>query len=1005
MFDAHHPCFTPVTLASSRASIPSTPSTQTHQPHPSPPINVSANTTSSSTLRKREKSPSVHTEDEGYSTEEGMITPKKAKAKDLPVTSTTTATRVNSTAQSRVLPNQQSSSRSIGSVHSIGPDLKAIDTVVPCYEPVKTPLTNNTAEPEPGAEPEVGEIKEEEEVRPTGSRLSSLIPIPERERFQGNRDVDMVDVGAGRALSPEPGAVPEEGEALDDERLPLVVPVPTALSRSGSPTRMEGSYGRHRSPEALSLPAQDRWAGSGEDARMTRVASAEDREIEREPARGYPPRSPVNDGGARRYAAGYSSRYDERDHDRDRSRGGYRGSNRGRGAGAFVGRGRYSEENRRRSRSRSRDRERDRSRSRSPPVVMLRQRSRSISRSRSRSPRPIGLAARRSRSPAPLPVQRPVAPFPRAPAQPSPASVNSQPILVQPSRISRSRSRSRSSRSSDSRSRSNSSTRSRKIPTAPKGPRNFNPPTGPSNRGTSTFTPRGIGYRGGRGGAPYHPHSGFAGRGGYGGQVAGNWAPRFPAGGIPSGPAKDRLGTGVPLGPSSDREREQRERDREQREREREREQEAEQERERQKVIEVERQQREAERERESEREMEERDKSSREPVVGRWAARKAKDAAERTPETPRQGGDRGLPLRSSPIRSTSDAVRRNHQPERERSGIPGDRAGEGFPGQSRPDTGTLSGSVKRENIPLPPAQPAERPRQEVRISFSQATTQQPIGRSFSDTERRPTGLSVSTARSMSSMSSPQNPESDPVNKKSVQQQVLSPLGSSVPSRPITPVVQVKQDSAQGSRPSSSHAPSAHQPMSSSDRAQHALQQQQQQQQAMQLQRSRSHRHVDRSWRGYPAPEKLVARPRQAVETVIKVTDPDRMDVEGEVEAGGVIRIRARESIPGVDLMDAQVSLIRVASMFGSGLTFMPHGVQLADLRHERDKKHHAFQAQAATLRWNRFDVTLAEQELEAARRKTAAAGMTYINPESFGMMSPLRAPEKELEAATSGGG
>jgi hypothetical protein len=933
-----------------------------------------------------------------------MITPKKAKTKDLPVTSATTTAGIASTAQSRAPPNQQSSSRTTGSVHPSGPDLKTIDPVALRSQPVKTPFTATTSEPEPGAEPEVGEIKEEEETRPPGSRPSSLVPIPERERFQRNRDVDMVDVEGGRALSPEPGAFPEEGEALEDERLPLVVPVSTAMSRSGSLTRMEGGYGRHRSPEGLSLPTQDRWVGAGEDARTTRIPSVEEREMEREPARGYPPRSPVNDGGARRYAAGYGSRYDERDHDRERGRGGYRGSTRGRGSGAFAGRGRYSEENRRRSRSRSRDRERDRSRSRSPPMMMSRQRSRSISRSRSRSPRPIGLAARRSRSPAPLPVQRPVAPFPKAPVQPPPTPFNSQPIPVQPSRISRSRSRSRSSRSSDSRSRSNSSTRSRKIPTAPKGPRNFNPPTGPSNRGTSTFTPRGTGYRGGRGGAQYHAHSGFAGRGGYGGgQVAGNWAPRFPSGGIPSGPARDRLGTGVPLGPSSDREREQREREREQREREREREQEAEQERERQRIIEVERQQREAERERERERELEEREKSSREPVVGRWAARKAKDAAEKTPETPRQGGDRGLPLSSSPIRSTSDTVRRQYQPERERSGMPGDRAGEGYSGQSRPDTGSLTGSVKREDIPLPPAQPAERPRQEVRISFSQATTQQPISRSFSDTERKTTGLSVSTAKSMSSMSSPQNPESDPVNKKYAQQQVLSPLGSSVPSRPITPVVQVKQESAQGSRPSSSHAPSAQQPMSSSDRAQHALQQQQlqqqQQQQAMQLQRSRSHRHVDRTWRGYPAPEKLVARPRQAVETVIKVTDPDRMDVEGEVEAGGVIRIRARESIPGVDLMDAQVSLIpeTAASDVWRWTDFYAHAVQLTDLRHERDKKHHAFQAQAATLRWNRFDVTLAEQELEAARRKTAAAGMTYINPESFGMMSPLREPEKEL--------
>lgn len=88
--------------------------------------------------------------------------------------------------------------------------------------------------------------------------------------------------------------------------------------------------------------------------------------------------------------------------------------------------------------------------------------------------------------------------------------------------------------------------------------------------------------------------------------------------------------------------------------------------------------------------------------------------------------------------------------------------------------------------------------------------------------------------------------------------------------------------------------------------------------------------------------------------------------------------------------------------MFGFELTSYPHAVQLADLRHERDKKHHALQAQAATLRWNRFDVTLAEQELEAARRKTAAAGMSYFNPESFGIMSPLREPEKELEQPSS---
>lgn len=68
--------------------------------------------------------------------------------------------------------------------------------------------------------------------------------------------------------------------------------------------------------------------------------------------------------------------------------------------------------------------------------------------------------------------------------------------------------------------------------------------------------------------------------------------------------------------------------------------------------------------------------------------------------------------------------------------------------------------------------------------------------------------------------------------------------------------------------------------------------------------------------------------------------------------------------------------------------------MQLTRLRHEREKMHYAFQSQAASLRWNRFDVALAEQELEAARRKTQAAGMMYFAPETLGPMSPL--PQKE---------
>jgi hypothetical protein len=154
---------------------------------------------------------------------------------------------------------------------------------------------------------------------------------------------------------------------------------------------------------------------------------------------------------------------------------------------------------------------------------------------------------------------------------------------------------------------------------------------------------------------------------------------------------------------------------------------------------------------------------------------------------------------------------------------------------------------------------------------------------------------SITTPRSMAS---PAQAEGD---KK--MQQVLSPLGSSVPSRPITPVPQtgaVKPESLQGpsSRPSSSHA------------------QQQQQQQPTQLQnpqpqRSRSHRHIDRSWRGYPVPKEITARPHQVSETLVHVPDSDKMEVDAQdvndPQTGSIIRIRTRDAIPGMEHLDGEV--------------------------------------------------------------------------------------------------
>lgn len=51
---------------------------------------------------------------------------------------------------------------------------------------------------------------------------------------------------------------------------------------------------------------------------------------------------------------------------------------------------------------------------------------------------------------------------------------------------------------------------------------------------------------------------------------------------------------------------------------------------------------------------------------------------------------------------------------------------------------------------------------------------------------------------------------------------------------------------------------------------------------------------------------------------------------------------------------------------------------------------HHAFQSTAASLGWSRYDVTIAEQELEAVSRKVEAAKMVYVVPGSLGYMSPL---------------
>lgn len=493
----------------------------------------------------------------------------------------------------------------------------------------------------------------------------------------------------------------------------------------------------------------------------------------------------------------------------------------------------------------------------------------STARSRSRSPRALGRASEVSQQEqvqgqgrdsrrADLPVQVPLAP--RADRYSASTAIVNQrrsrsPVRATRSPIprpavgrarSRSRSRSRSSRStssrSRSRSRSRSSTRSRKIPTAPKGPRNFNPPTGPSGRGG--FVPRG-GYRGRGAGYQY---TGYGGRGGY---AAPAWGGRYPAatgtGALPAGPAADRLPPSTPSGPSSERERE---REREERERARD---------------------------------------GGQTPVVGKWAARKAQDAVARTPEA---GGreDGRPPLSSSPVRSMDTAARDYRSArEVERSPLP-ERNGEETKrtGLTRQDTGVSSiGNVKREHVALPPAVPAQ-PRQEVRISLTQATKPIP------EMERKLSAIpSISTPKSMASPLQ--------IEGERKMQQVLSPLGSSVPSRPITPIPQtgaVKQEYTQqgpSSRPSSSHAPST--------------QQAQPQLQNPQPQRTRSHRHVDRSWRGYPAPKEILARPRQISEVLVHVPDSDKMEVDASEDTGAVIRIRTREAIPGTEHLDAEVSI------------------------------------------------------------------------------------------------
>lgn len=108
-------------------------------------------------------------------------------------------------------------------------------------------------------------------------------------------------------------------------------------------------------------------------------------------------------------------------------------------------------------------------------------------------------------------------------------------------------------------------------------------------------------------------------------------------------------------------------------------------------------------------------------------------------------------------------------------------------------------------------------------------------------------------------------------------------------------------------------------------------------------------------------------------EYVLPLGDESDMQVDG---TEGQIRIRTREALSGVDALD----------------------LELCKLRYERDLQHHAFQAQSASLRWTRFDVTLAEEELDAAKRKVSAAGMMFVNPESLGAMSPLPSKDKMME-------
>lgn len=72
--------------------------------------------------------------------------------------------------------------------------------------------------------------------------------------------------------------------------------------------------------------------------------------------------------------------------------------------------------------------------------------------------------------------------------------------------------------------------------------------------------------------------------------------------------------------------------------------------------------------------------------------------------------------------------------------------------------------------------------------------------------------------------------------------------------------------------------------------------------------------------------------------------------------------------------------------------------LQLAKLQHERAKIHHQFQTFASGYRWSKFDLAIAEQDLAGMRHKVEAAAMTYINPESYGSLSPLIPKRKVLE-------